>query len=91
MVNFDPAMKQDKMSGVLNTKMRIDHEDHPHHEYVDIEAEFCFPNVEIETKKIDFGCILNHTSKRITITMKNISVMSIYYEWKFAEAEDFPG
>jgi hypothetical protein len=59
--------------------------DHPHYELVDVTATFHFPNIEFETDKINFGCILNHTSKRITISVKNISVMSVFYEWKFAE------
>jgi hypothetical protein len=67
--------------------MRINHTDHPHFELVDISAEFCFPNIELEKTKIDFGCILNHTSKKISITMKNISVMPITYVWKFAEPD----
>jgi len=87
-INFDPTLKYDRMSGIIKTKMRIDHEDHPHKEFVDIEAEFCFPNLKISEKKLDFGCILNHTSKRKKIQMKNTSVMEIFYEWKFAESEE---
>ena len=36
---------------------------------------------------INFGSILNDTSKKIVINMKNISEMPIYYEWNFVEEE----
>lgn len=36
---------------------------------------------------INFGSILNDTSKKIVINMENISEMAIYYEWTFVEEE----
>jgi hydrocephalus-inducing protein len=36
---------------------------------------------------IDFGCILNDTSKKKYITLTNISEMSVNYEWSFLEEE----
>jgi len=36
---------------------------------------------------INFGSILNDTSKKVIITMSNISVMGLNYEWNFVEEE----
>jgi hydrocephalus-inducing protein len=47
----------------------------------------CFPNLNILPPNIDFGCILNDTSKKKYITLTNISEMSVNYEWSFLEEE----
>lgn len=36
---------------------------------------------------IDFGCILNDTSKKKYLTLTNISEMAVNYEWSFLEEE----
>jgi hydrocephalus-inducing protein len=36
---------------------------------------------------VNFGSILNETSKKIIIQMKNISEMALNYEWNFVEDE----
>lgn len=36
---------------------------------------------------IDFGCILNDTSKRKYLVLTNISEMPVSYEWSFLEEE----
>jgi hydrocephalus-inducing protein len=36
---------------------------------------------------VNFGSILNDTSKKIHVNMKNVSEMPIYYEWTFVEEE----
>lgn len=37
---------------------------------------------------IDFGCILNDTSKRKYLVLTNISEMPVSYEWSFLEEEN---
>ncbi len=50
-------------------------------------GEFCFPNLQIIPPNIDFGCILNDTSKKKYLTLTNISEMAVAYEWSFLEEE----
>jgi len=47
----------------------------------------CFPNLEIIPPEIEFGCILNDTSKKKYLILKNISEMPVTYEWSFLEEE----
>lgn len=54
---------------------------------VDLIGEVCFPNIELATNLINFGSILNDTSKKMSITMRNVSEMGLNYEWTFVEEE----
>jgi hydrocephalus-inducing protein len=67
--------------------MTIVHHDHPHRETVDLVGEVCFPNIKLGSDMINFGSILNDTTKKIMINMQNISEMALNYEWTFVEEE----
>ena len=84
-VDFDPGMKQDRLSDHISGKLTISHDGHPHKDIVALEGEVCFPNLQILPPKIDFGCILNDTSKKKYLTLSNISEMPVAYEWSFLE------
>ena len=43
--------------------------------------------MNINPPNIDFGCILNDTSKKKYITLTNISEMAVNYDWSFLEEE----
>jgi len=68
-------------------KIKIDHFEHDHKDQVDLVGEVCFPNLKLDTNLINFGSILNDTSKKILINMENTSEMALYYEWTFVEEE----
>lgn len=84
-IDFDPGMKQDRLSDHINGKMTISHDGHPHKDIVQLQGEVCFPNLQILPPKIDFGCILNDTSKKKYLVLSNISEMPVTYEWSFLE------
>ena len=84
-IEFDPGLKQDKVSDHINGKLSISHEGHPHKDFVQLQGEVCFPNLQILPPKIDFGCILNDTSKKKYLVLTNISQMPVAYEWSFLE------
>ena len=86
-IDFDPGMKQDRLSDNITGKLTIAHKDHPHRDIVQLQGEVCFPNLQIVPPNIDFGCILNDTSKRKYLVLTNISEMPVSYEWSFLEEE----
>ena len=53
-------------------------------------GEVCFPNIKLDTNMINFGAILNDTTKKINIFMKNVSEMALDYEWTFVDEEITP-
>lgn len=86
-IDFDPGMKQDRLSDTITGKLSIIHANHPHRDNVHLQGEVCFPNLQILPPNIDFGCILNDTSKRKYLVLTNISEMPVSYEWSFLEEE----
>lgn len=68
-------------------KLSIVHTDHPHREAIDLVGEVCFPNIKLETNIVNFGAILNETSKKTVIAMTNTSEMGLSYQWTFLEDE----
>jgi hydrocephalus-inducing protein len=86
-IDFDPGMKQDRLSDNITGKLTIAHKEHPHRDNVQLQGEVCFPNLQIVPPNIDFGCILNDTSKRKYLVLTNISEMPVSYEWSFLEEE----
>jgi hydrocephalus-inducing protein len=86
-IDFDPGMKQDRLSDNISGKLTIAHANHPHRDVVQLQGEVCFPNLQILPPNIDFGCILNDTSKRKYLVLTNISEMPVSYEWSFLEEE----
>jgi len=87
-ISFNPNMKTDKISGEIKSKLSI-HFDHPYVQFVQCVGKVCFPNLELSKTEIDFGSILNFTQKKISIKMKNTSVMPVEYEWKFSYQNNF--
>lgn len=86
-IKFDPGMKQDRLSDNIGGKFQISHIGHPQKDLVVLQGEVCFPNLNIVPPNIDFGCILNDTSKKKYLTLTNISEMPVNYEWSFLEEE----
>lgn len=80
-------MKQDRLSDNITGKLAISHVGHPQKDLVQLQGEVCFPNLNILPPNIDFGCILNDTSKKKYIVLTNISEMAVNYEWSFLEEE----
>lgn len=44
-IDFDPGMKQDRMSDKISGKLTIAHANHPHRDVVHLQGEVCFPNL----------------------------------------------
>ena len=86
-IDFDPGMRQDRMSGVNESKLQITHKGHPQKDFVELFGEVCYPNLNISPPSINFGWILNDTAKKRYITMTNISEMVCTYDWSFLEEE----
>jgi hypothetical protein len=46
-IEFDPGMQQNRQSDLINGKMLISHEGHPHKDTVALSGEVCFPNLQV--------------------------------------------
>lgn len=79
-INFDPNLKTDRNSGVINTKLIIKHINHPHMETFPVLGEFCFPNLKFEKTEIDFGATMNDTLKKMSMSIENISKINANFQ-----------
>jgi hydrocephalus-inducing protein len=92
-LSFDPNRKDrnDRNCQKVNGKLKIEYDDHPHKDFVDLNGEVNFPNLDLDEKVLDFGAILNETSKQLTLTMTNNEVLAVNYKWAFVDLNDDAG
>ena len=84
-VIFDAGYRNDKESHVARCKLNIVYSDNPQRDTVDLSGEINFPNLSMSTSKITFGAVLNDTTRRSHVTMKNVSSVPCRYNWVFVE------
>lgn len=51
-------------------------------------GEINFPNLKLSQTKLDFGSVLNDTTKRMNLTITNVSKVDCVYNWSFMEDEE---
>ena len=87
-VSFDPGYKDDRVSHVAERKLTAVYRDHPRKDAFDLIGDINFPNLEFEYTRVDFGCILNDTTKSMTVKVTNTSRIDCAFQWSFVEDED---
>jgi hydrocephalus-inducing protein len=86
-LDFDPTYNTSKRSCVEKRQLKVKHSKHPFGDSIDVVGVFNFPNLELETHEINFGSVLNDTSKKVHMKMKNVSKMNVEYQWSFLEED----
>jgi hydrocephalus-inducing protein len=87
-IDFDPTFNSSKRSCVEKRQLKVKHSKHPFVEAIDVVGVFNFPNLELEVHEINFGSVLNDTSKKYVMKMKNVSLMNVEYQWSFLDEEN---
>ncbi|KAJ7411775.1 hypothetical protein BTVI_48642 [Pitangus sulphuratus] len=82
-IRFNPAYKEDLNSRVAEEMLNVWFVEHPHEEQVSVRGEVHFPNLHIQTKALDFGCVLNDTEQVRCVAMTNCSPIPVRYRWSF--------
>ncbi|NWI85348.1 HYDIN protein, partial [Pitta sordida] len=82
-IQFDPAYKKDLNIRVAETTLKMWFLEHPQEEQITVRGEVYFPNLHIQTKTLDFGCILNDTEQVLYVEMTNCSPIPAHYCWSF--------
>ncbi|XP_073461747.1 hydrocephalus-inducing protein homolog [Aquarana catesbeiana] len=82
-IKFDPTYITDLQSRVLDEVLSIQYLEHPHKDYVSLQAEVHFPNLHFPTTQIHFGCILNDTESMRELEVTNCSPLPVQYHWSF--------
>ena len=84
-IDFNPKLRKQKISGKISEKLHIKHLKHPKNESYDLTAEYCYPNMKFSSNSINFGAVMNDTSKKKYIVMTNISEIPCEYSWHFVD------
>ena len=84
-VEFDPSTRQSRVSNKISERLHVKHLKHPKNETYELAAEYCFPNLSLSTSVVDFGAVMNDTSKKCYIVMTNTSSIVCEYEWHFVD------
>ena len=86
-VDFDPMYKDNRQSHVVESQLSINYRGHPQKDCIKLSGDIIFPNLEFETKTINFGCILNDSRKTIRVKVTNTSKAVATYDWCFLEEQ----
>ncbi len=70
-------------SSKIQRDLIISYKDHPHIDSIPLTGEVFFPNLKFETQQLNFGCILNSTSKKISVNVTNEGPTKVNYRWAF--------
>ena len=70
-VTFDPDYRDDAVSHEVRSKLLIAYADNPHVDAVEMGADIRFPNLDVSAVAVNFGSVLNDTTKREHITIRN--------------------
>ncbi|XP_065519834.1 hydrocephalus-inducing protein-like, partial [Lathamus discolor] len=82
-IGFNPAYEEDLLIRAAEKALKIKFLEHPHEEQVTVRGEVYFPNLQIQTTAVDFGCILNDTKDVRYMEMTNCSPLVVQYHWAF--------
>ncbi|NXO67611.1 HYDIN protein, partial [Phainopepla nitens] len=82
-IQFNPAYAKDLNSRVAERVLRMRFLEHPHEEQITVRGEVYFPNLHLQNKAVDFGCIVNDTEQVLYMEMTNCSPVPAQYHWSF--------
>ncbi|NWT76775.1 HYDIN protein, partial [Prunella himalayana] len=82
-IQFNPAYESNLNSRVAEKVLRVRFMEHPHEEQIPVRGEVHFPNLHLQTKAVDFGCIINDTEQVLYMEMTNCSPLPVQYHWSF--------
>jgi hypothetical protein len=87
--NYNPYITQ--ASTIVDKYLFVMYRGHPQKDQIKVHGEIFFPNLKFESTDINFGCVLNDTSKHINIKITNSSSVKVAYEWIFVETIEQTG
>lgn len=87
-VEFDPLYRDDKTSHIVDKSLGISYRGHAQKDSISLKASINFPNLKFDNTNIQFGSVLNDTSKVMKIKVTNCSSVVASYEWIFMEQKN---
>jgi hypothetical protein len=88
MVEFDPGYKADRQSHKIPSALTAVYRGHPQRDNISLLGDINFPNLDFEYTVINFGCVLNDTTKTMLVKVTNSSTVDTAFSWSFVEDEE---
>jgi len=90
LICFDAKNKKDFISEIIKKRMRLRVIKCSRSFYIDLQAEFKFPNLEFSPNGIvDFGSVHINTEKILPILMKNMGDLHVKWAWQIMNEDSF--
>ena len=70
---------------------QVVYQGNPQKEWLDLSALVEFPNLQLESTKVDFGAALVDTQQRRAVALTNPGLAHVEYSWSWAQAEPEEG
>jgi len=84
-VGFDPSYRNDRQSQRIESKIQVSYPEHPQRDTIGIVGEINFPNLSFDNSIVNFGSVLNDTTKTMVVRVKNTSKVEAEFSWSFVE------
>ena len=84
-VAFDAGYRGDRQSHRVESALGIAYRDHPQRDQIPLAAMISFPNLDFALSTVDFGCVLNDTTKTMVVRVTNTSAVEVRFAWSFLE------
>ena len=85
LVDFDPLYQDNKQSHLVESQLAVAYRGHPQKDNLALTGDIIFPNLDFDSKTVNFGCILNDSKKTIKVKLTNPSKVVVTYDWTFLE------
>ncbi|KAI9095517.1 hypothetical protein DFS34DRAFT_651319 [Phlyctochytrium arcticum] len=82
-VTYDPSFHTDRISIKEQSKLFLRYAEHPQRDFVEIQSEVTFPNLQFETTALQFGCISINAEHRKSLSVTNGGVLPVSYSWGY--------
>ena len=86
-LSFDPGFGHDLQTRTVDDALKVKYEEHPLVDTIPLQAVINFPNLELEYSHVDFGHVLNDTTKTQRVLVCNRSACSAEMSWSFLQDE----
>jgi hypothetical protein len=87
-IEFDPGYKSDRQSHKIPSALTAVYRGHPQRDNIALAGDINFPNLDFEYTVINFGCVLNDTTKTMLVKVTNSSTVDTAFSWSFVEDEE---
>jgi hydrocephalus-inducing protein len=82
-VTFNPGYRDDRISHIAEATLIFTYRNHPQKDIVPLTGEIHFPNLLFDYTTVDFGTVLNDTTKTVSVRATNTSSIDANVQWVF--------